>query len=368
LSNRLLVEFPEVGLHIGCASYTLVYIRFVGGLLVCSVEGRSRVLCRVRVLASKRDNTRVERGGRDMEAPALVVMAAGVGSRFGGPKQLEPIGPNGETFSDYAVYDALQAGFGAVVFILSEGVEEAFRGRVGKRIEKRCPVKYVIQRLEDLPTGFSVPLGREKPWGTAHAILSCKDVLDTPFAVVNADDFYGRKAFVAMARCLGELGEGTPLRGCLVAYRVEKTLSEHGPVTRGICEVDGNGYLVRIEERRGVQRLGERIVARDNGEEIEIPPGTLVSMNMWGFTPAIFAELEARFPQFLRKHRADISTAEFLLPEVVGELVREGRMRVRVVPTDEGWFGITYREDREEARARIRELIDRGLYPRKLWD
>jgi len=298
----------------------------------------------------------------------LVVMAAGVGSRFGGPKQLESIGPNGETFSDYTVYDALQAGFGKVVFILSEEVEEAFRTQVGKRIEKRCPVEYVIQRLEDLPTGFSVPPERKKPWGTAHAVLSCKDVLDTPFAVVNADDFYGRGAFLAMARCLRELDEGDPLPACLVAYRVEKTLSEHGPVTRGICEVDGNGHLVRIEERRGVQRLGERIVARDDGEEIEVPSGTLVSMNMWGFTPAILAELEARFPRFLREHRDDISTAEFLLPEVVGELVREGRLQVRVIPTDEGWFGITYREDLEEAKARVKELIHRGLYPIKLWD
>lgn len=297
----------------------------------------------------------------------LVVMAAGVGSRYGGPKQLEPIGPHGETFSDYSVYDALKAGFEKAVFILSQEVEEAFRNLVGKRIERRCETEYVIQRLEDLPPGFAVPKGRKKPWGTAHAILCCKDVVDTPFAVVNADDFYGRGAFVAMARCLRELGEEDPLQGCLVAYRVEKTLSKHGPVTRGICEVDEGGYLVRIEERRGVQRVGERIVARDNGEEIGIPSGTPVSMNMWGFTPAIFPELAARFPRFLEDHRDDIETAEFLLPEVVGELVREGLMRVWVLPTDEQWFGITYREDREEARKRVQELIAWGLYPERLW-
>ena len=300
----------------------------------------------------------------------VVVMAAGVGSRYGGPKQLEPIGPTGETFSDYSVYDALKAGFEKVVFILSQEVEEAFRNLVGKRIERRCETEYVIQRLEDLPPGFAVPKGRKKPWGTAHAILCCKGAVDSPFAVVNADDFYGRGAFESMARYLSEMGDDAEtLKGCLVAYRVERTLSKHGPVTRGVCEVDEKSYLVRIEERHRVQRFDDgKIRYSDDGEHwIQVPPDTIVSMNMWGFTPAIFPELEARFPRFLEDHRDDIETAEFLLPEVVGELVREGLMRVWVLPTDEQWFGITYREDREEARKRVQELIAWGLYPERLW-
>jgi NDP-sugar pyrophosphorylase family protein len=300
----------------------------------------------------------------------LIVMAAGVGSRYGGAKQLEPIGPNGETFSDYSVYDALESGFGRVVFILREEIERAFRDTVGRRIERYCEVEYVIQRLEDLPPGFSVPPGRVKPWGTAHAVLCCKGIVDAPFAVINADDFYGRDAFRSMARCLSEMDGGTgPLEGCLVAYKVERTLSRHGPVTRGVCEVDGEGHLVRIEERRRVQRRDGRIVSSGDGERwTEVPPGTLVSMNMWGFTPGIFPELEARFPRFLREHAGDIETAEFLLPEVVGELVGEGVLRVRVIITDARWFGITYPEDVEEARAEIRGLIEGGVYPRKLWE
>lgn len=301
----------------------------------------------------------------EMAGLTLVIMAAGVGSRYGGPKQLEPIGPNGETLSEYSVYDAIKAGFTKVVFILNEQIEKTFRDVVGRRIEKQCETQYVVQRLELLPPGFSVPVERKKPWGTAHAVLCCKDVVGSPFAVINADDFYGRGAFSAMARALSELQDG---EGCLIAYRVEKTLSRYGPVTRGICEVDEDGYLVRIEERRGVQKVGEKIVARHNNEEVEIPSGTVVSMNMWGFTPAIFDELWVRFPRFLQKHVKDIETAEFLLPEVIGEFVQEGRLRVKVILTDEQWFGITYREDREEAKEKIRELIAQGLYPEKLWE
>ncbi|MGY4706702.1 nucleotidyltransferase family protein [Candidatus Bipolaricaulota sp. J31] len=300
----------------------------------------------------------------------LVVMAAGVGSRYGGPKQLEPIGPNGETFSDYSVYDARRAGFSRVVFILSREVEDAFRSRVGERIARHCHVDYVIQRLEDLPPGFFIPQGRKKPWGTAHAILSCKGKIQGPFAVINADDFYGPTSFHLLADFLRGLGSGDGIiEACLVGYRVEKTLSEHGPVTRGVCEVDGAGYLVRIQERRGVERRGNKIVCHGNeGRCEEIRPGTIVSMNMWGFSPEIFAELEVRFPQFLREHVGDIETAEFLLPEVVGDLVDEGRARVKVLPTEERWFGITYREDLEGARERIAALIRQGVYPEKLWN
>ena len=302
-----------------------------------------------------------------MSKLTLVVMAAGVGSRYGGPKQLEPIGPHGETFSDYSVYDALRAGFDKVVFVLSEQVKDEFISRVGRRIEARCETEYVVQRLTDLPSGFSVPPGRGKPWGTAHAVLACRDVVDSPFAVVNADDFYGREPFSLVAEFLTAPHPQSPWEACLVGYRVENTLSEHGPVTRGICEVDERGYLLRIEERRGVQRVGEAIAYDEGGRQEEVAPGTFVSMNMWGFPREIFSELAARFPRFLEEHREDIETAEFLLPEVVGELVREGKARVRVLPTAARWFGVTYRQDVDSARAAIAKLIEEGVYPERLW-
>jgi len=300
----------------------------------------------------------------------LVVMAAGIGSRYGGPKQLEPIGPNGETFSDYSVYDALQAGFEKVVFILSEEVKEAFLSRVGRRIERHCETEYVIQRIEDAPQGFSVPPERKKPWGTAHAILSCKDVVDSPFCVINADDFYGRGSFKAVADFLSQAGEASKvLKSCLVGHRLENTLSEHGPVTRGICQVDDEGCLLRIEERHRVQRFGNVIRSSEDGKHwVEVPPESIVSMNMWGFTPGVFSELEARFPRFLREHQDEIEKAEFLLPNVVHDLVKEGRMRVKVLRMGERWFGITYQEDRETARAAIAELVRRGVYPDRLWE
>jgi UTP-glucose-1-phosphate uridylyltransferase len=302
--------------------------------------------------------------------PTLVIMAAGIGSRYGGPKQLEPLGPNGETFSDYSVYDALKVGFGKVIFVLSREIEAAFRNRVGKRIEKHCEVMYVIQRLEDLPTGFVVPPNRKKPWGTAHAVLCCRSVVDTPFAVINADDFYGREAFRLMADCLSQISEASKnLEGYLVAYKLEKTLSKHGPVTRALCQVDERGYLLHIQELHKVQRFGETVKASENGTHwIEIPADSLVSMNMWGFTPAIFPELEAMFLDFLCEHQSGLETAEFLLPDVVGDLVKAGRMKVKVLPTTEKWFGLTYREDKEEAKAIIEELIQQGLYPKQLWD
>lgn len=298
----------------------------------------------------------------------LVVMAAGVGSRFGGPKQLEPIGPGGETFSDYSVYDALRAGFQKVVFILSKEIEEAFRNLVGKRIERHCKTEYVIQRLEDLPPGFSVPEGRKKPWGTAHAVLCCKGAVDSPFCVINADDFYGKDSFQKVAHFLSEPhGESPP--ACLVVHRLANTLSEHGPVTRGICQVDREGYLVRIDERHRVKRFGQKIKYSEDGEHWEeVSPESIVSMNMWGFTPHIFSELEARFPRFLQENRDDIKTAEFLLPSVVHDLVKEGRLRVKVLPTPERWFGITYQEDRETARRAVAELVRRGVYPERLWE
>jgi NDP-sugar pyrophosphorylase family protein len=303
-----------------------------------------------------------------MTQPTLVVMAAGIGSRYGGLKQIDPVGPNGEIIIDYSVYDALSAGFGKVVFILRREIEAAFREGVGRRIESHLPTHYVFQGLDDLPEGVSVPSGREKPWGTAHAVLCCRDVVDGPFAVINADDFYGRSSFGALADHL-RAAQDTPdaYDYCMVGYVLERTLTQHGHVTRGICSVDDEGNLEEIHERHKVKRLSDRVCySEDDRTWIEIPEDSPVSMNMWGFTPSLFAELEARFPDFLRE-AGDDPKAEFLLPEVVSDLLAEGRARVRVLPTQERWFGVTYPQDKAWVKAGIRELIESGVYPSPLW-
>lgn len=304
-----------------------------------------------------------------MVPPTLVVLAAGIGRRYGGLKQVDPVGPNGEWILDYSVYDALQAGFEAVVFVIRPDMEAAFRQQIGRNVEQRCEVRYVFQRLEDLPAGFEVPPGRQKPWGTGQATLSCRDVVDTPFAVINADDLYGRSAYQALVAYLrGAQDREGAYDYCMVGYPVENTLSEFGHVSRGLCKLDENGYLVEIHERTRVVRFGQGARYTENGKHwIEIPRGTLVSMNTWGFTRSLFSELDARFRRFLRENRTDLLTAEFYLPEVVGALVREGRAAVRALSSHEPWFGITYQEDRPRVEKAISNLIRQGVYPAKLW-
>jgi hypothetical protein len=304
-----------------------------------------------------------------MTAPSLIILAAGIGSRYGGLKQIEPVGPSGELIVDYSVYDALQAGFGRVVFVISEAIEATFRERVGRRIERQCEVVYVFQRLQDLPPGFALPPGRKKPWGTAHATLSCRDAVSGPFAVINADDFYGRSAYQALGQHLQNLQrrEGE-VDYCLVGYLLENTLSEHGHVARGVCDVSPDGYLAGIRELTRIEKLGPAARYTEDGETwVEIPAGTVVSMNMWGFTPGLFAELEARFPLFLARNRETIGTAEFLLPVVVGDLVNEGRARVKVLSADARWHGVTYPQDRPAVQQAIRELVEQGVYAGDLW-
>jgi len=303
-----------------------------------------------------------------MPQPTLVVMAAGIGSRYGGLKQIDPIGPHGEILIDYSLYDALTVGFGKVVFILRREIEAAFREAVGRRIEARCPTEYVIQGLGDLPPGFSVPSNREKPWGTAHAVLCCREAVDGPFAVINADDFYGRSSFAVLAdRLRGAKDTSDAYDYCMVGYVLEKTLTQHGHVTRGVCSVDADGFLKEIDERHKVKRLSDRVCySEDDRTWIEIPEGSPVSMNMWGFTPSLFAELDSRFPDFLHE-AGDDPKAEFLLPEVVGELLAEGKARVRVLPTQERWLGVTHPEDKAWVKTGIGELVERGVYPSPLW-
>ena len=304
-----------------------------------------------------------------MSEPTLVVMAAGIGSRYGGLKQTDPVGPNGEIIIDYSIYDALNAGFGKVVFVIKKDVEEAFRERVGRTIEKRCETTYVFQKIEDVPEGFEVPPGRQKPWGTGHATLSCKNVVHSPFAVINADDFYGRSSYQTLCDYLRSAQDRDGVYNyCMVGYALKSTLTEHGHVARGVCTVDEDGFLVEIRERTRIEKFGEIVKYTKDGETwIEIPGESVVSMNMWGFTPSLFLELEARFPQFLQKNSDNIQKAEYFLPDVVGDLIRENKARVRVLSTNERWFGVTYKQDKPRAKQAIRDLIRRGVYPENLW-
>jgi len=304
-----------------------------------------------------------------MASLTLVVMAAGIGSRYGGLKQIDPVGPSGETVMDYSVYDALRAGFGRVVIILRKDIEELFRERIGRRVEKAAETVYVFQSLDQVPAGFRVPGDRKKPWGTAQAILACRDAVRTPFLAINADDYYGRTAFEAMAGYLGRGPEANAGREfAMVGYRLANTLSEHGTVARGVCEATPEGYLVGIRELLKIRRFPDGIKHTENDVDWKPLAGdSWTSMNFWGFTTGLFRELEARFPEFLRSRAADIVKAEFLIPEVVGALVREGRARVKVLPTAERWFGVTYPEDRPVFKAAILEHIEAGVYPPDLW-
>lgn len=300
--------------------------------------------------------------------PTLIVMAAGMGSRYGGLKQIDPVGPSGESILEYSVYDALLAGFGSVVFVIKEEIEQAFRQTVGRNVEAHCATSYVFQRLEDLPHGFSVPPDRRKPWGTAQAVLCCRDVVHTPFAVINADDFYGRASFQLLSDYLSAQNS-TQLDHdyCMIGYVLDNTLSDHGHVSRGVCTVDDNGHLVSIQELKMIQRQGN--IARNtvDGETwTEIPITSVVSMNMWGFTTNLFGQLDERFVLYLQRH-GDRLDGEYLLPEVIAGLIKDRLARVKVLPTADRWLGITYRHDKPLVQRALQDLTNRGVYPANLW-
>ena len=304
-----------------------------------------------------------------MSSLTLVVMAAGVGSRYGGLKQIEGFGPSGESVMEYSVYDALKAGYDRVVFIIRRDFEDAFRERVGRKVERAAETAYVFQSLDQVPPGFAVPGDRTKPWGTGQAVLACREVVGTPFSAINADDFYGRTSFEAMARELGraEAGDGIP-DYAMIGYRLANTLSEHGHVARGVCESTPDGYLQTIRELLKVQRFPDGIKHTENGVDwTPLAAESLVSMNFWGFGPSLFDELEGLFREFLKSNAAALAKAEFLIPEAVGVLIRRGRARVKVLPTQERWFGITYPQDRARVQAAILERVRQGTYPADLW-
>lgn len=299
----------------------------------------------------------------------LVIMAAGIGSRFGqGIKQLEKMGPNGEIIMDYSIHDAKEAGFDKVVFILRKDIEKEFREIIGSRIEKEIDVEYVFQSLDAIPEGFSVPENRKKPWGTGQAVLCCKGVVKEPFAVINADDYYGKEAFRKVHAYLTEEHE-LPVKYdmCMAGFILKNTLSENGTVTRGVCVVNEDGYLDQVVETSGI-RMGEdgSIVHDDNGSDMKITPEQHVSMNMWGFRPNFIDELEDGFAAFLSDLK-DPEKSEYLLPSIVDKLIHTGKASVKVLETGDRWFGVTYQEDKESVVKAFRKLAEDGVYPEKLW-
>ena len=303
-----------------------------------------------------------------MAKTALVIMAAGMGSRYGGIKQLEAVGPSNEIIMDYSIYDAIEAGFDKIVFIIRKDIEDDFMEIIGKRIQKLIEVEYVIQHQEDLPEGFECPKERTKPWGTGHAILCCKDKIKEPFAVINADDYYGKEAFFIMHEFLTNRSENKEHEYCMAGYVLVNTLSDNGGVTRGLCQVDENNQLTQIYETKNIVKHGDHAVG-DNctGSGVEIPLDSIVSMNMWGFTKDIIQELENQFVPFLEKYANTDLKAEYLLPEIIGELIKEGKANVNVLKTNDTWFGVTYKEDKEIVKKSFLELVEQGVYPKKLF-
>lgn len=305
-----------------------------------------------------------------MQKPVLVIMAAGMGSRYGGLKQIDPVDEDGHIIMDFSIFDAKRAGFEKVVFIIKHAIEEEFKKGIGGRISRYMDVEYVYQEPDKLPDGFLFPAGRVKPFGTGHAVLCCKDVVDGPFAVINADDYYGVQAFLEIYRYLTEHEDDDKYRFAMVSYILFNTLTDNGYVSRGICETDEEGCLTGITERTHIEKRGEGAAyTEDEGEHwTDISPDTLVSMNLFGFTAGMLKELEYRFPLFLEKGLMENPLkCEYFLPSVVGELIEEGKATVKVLKSEERWHGITYKEDKEEVAEAIRQLKAQGVYPQHLW-
>jgi dTDP-glucose pyrophosphorylase len=300
--------------------------------------------------------------------PSLLIMAAGIGSRYGGIKQLDPFGPSGEKIVDYTIYDAIRAGFGKIVFIIRHDIEKNFREMVTNRWLGRIQMEFVYQELQAIPEGFSVPSERIKPWGTGHAILTAASLIREQFSAVNADDFYGRSSLKKTSDFLSEIKNADGAEYCLVGYKLKHTLSEYGSVARGVCRADADGYLTSLVETTNIFKNETGIFHKDENGEIHTMDGdSLVSMNLWGFTPSFFRRLDDDFQVFLKRHGHD-PKAEFYLTHVVDRLIRTGEGKVKVLNTDQQWFGVTYREDRPMVERSIRELTAQGEYPSNLWE
>ena len=305
-----------------------------------------------------------------MKKPVLLIMAAGMGSRYGGLKQMDPVVPNGELIIDFSLYDAWKAGFEKVVFVIKREMEEDFRALMDNKAANKLDIEYVFQELTDLPEGFSVPEGRVKPWGTGHAVLAGRHTIDGPFAVINADDFYGRQAFQHIYDFLSQAEDGEQYRFCMVGYQIENTLTENGSVARGVCSVDEQGMLQNIVERTKIQRNDGVIQFTENDGETwtDLEEGTIVSMNLWGFTHSMMVELEKEFPSFLEKAlENNPQKGEYFLPFVADDLIRAGKATVNVLKSTDKWHGVTYREDRDNVVNALKEMKEQGIYPQNLW-
>ncbi|EOS21905.1 hypothetical protein C806_04046 [Lachnospiraceae bacterium 3-1] len=301
-----------------------------------------------------------------MKKPILVIMAAGMGSRYGGLKQIDPVDPQGHIIIDFSIYDAMEAGFEKVVFIIKKANEEAFKESIGSRVADKIKVEYVYQELEKIPAGYQVPEGRVKPFGTGHAILCCKEVLDGPFAVINADDYYGKHAYKAIYDYLTNHQDDEKYRYAMVGYDLKNTLTENGHVARGVCETNEEGLLTKICERTHIEKRGDQAVyTEDDGATwTEIPMDSTVSMNIWGFSQSILKELEIGFENFLKEELpGNPMKAEYYLPMAVGELLQEGKAVVQVLNSRDKWFGVTYKEDKEMVVKALAGLKEQGLYP-----
>ena len=305
-----------------------------------------------------------------MNEPVLVIMAAGMGSRYGGLKQLDPVGGHGQLIIDYSIYDARRAGFKTVVFVIKPEIEADFKACIGDRVSRCMDVRYVYQLKEDLPEGYRVPAERQKPWGTAHAALAARTVVDGPFAVINADDYYGPEAYREIYDYLSTHQDGALYEYVMVGYLLKNTVSENGTVARGVCEETEDRYLSRITERTKIAQGPPLRYTEDGGVTwTELPEDTIVSLNMWGFTRSFLDEAWARMPAFLDKALAeDPAKAEYFLPSVGSQLIEEGKARVKVLRSEDKWYGVTYREDKPTVMGAIAEKTKAGLYPDRLWE
>ncbi|MDQ2178140.1 sugar phosphate nucleotidyltransferase [Marinifilum sp. D714] len=297
--------------------------------------------------------------------PTLLVLAAGMGSRYGGLKQMDPIGPSNETIIDYSIYDAIKAGFGKIVFVIRERFEQEFKELFNAKLAGKIDVDYVNQELFKVPEGTTYNPEREKPWGTGHAILMAKDCINEPFAVINADDYYGVEAFQTIADYLRN--SISDQENCMVGYQLANTISENGSVSRGVCATNENDHLETVVERTHIEKLPENIAYLEDEKWYPLPEDATVSMNFWGFTPKLFDHLDSQFKTFLQE-KGDQLKSEFFIPSVVAEIIESGETQIKVLKSDAQWFGVTYKEDKEKAQKAINLLIEKGVYPSKLWE